>query len=197
MEWSQLIWYFLVAAVCSFAGYLLGTRRARKLQRRVVQQMNRQSLELLEARSSISRLQVYANKQQRKDRLLKLTLTRLHLANRQLAASREQAATSQRRHLVALSRMRLRALEARETARKATAIARKATFHLRRLEKASPVTQTIEAPEPKSYGNGDPVTVSVVDQAKLDGTAESIVQVSNRDSARFSKLRSSNEATAS
>ena len=79
-------------------------------------------------------------------------------------------------------------------ARKAADIAKTATLHLRRIEEASPVTQTIEAPEPKSYGTGDPVTVSVVDQGRLDGSAEAIAQVSNRDSARLTRLHSSNEA---
>ncbi|MFK7996015.1 MAG: hypothetical protein AB8B87_17895 [Granulosicoccus sp.] len=199
MEWNQLVWFVIAATAIGgiLAGYLAGTRSARKVKRRVQQQMNLQSLELLDAKSTIKQLQASADVQKRKDRLLKLTLTRLQLANKLIAKYRNQQLTSEKKHFIALSRMRLRALEARETARKAASIARKATFHLQRLEKASPITQTIEAPEPKSYGNSDPVTVSVVDQALLDGTGESVAQVSNRDSARLTKLLSSNEATAS
>jgi hypothetical protein len=69
-------------------------------------------------------------------------------------------------------------------------------IHLKRLERASSVTQTIEVPSPKSYGIGQAVTVSVVDQARPGGSSETIKPVSNRDSARLTKLRSSNEATA-
>ena len=86
--------------------------------------------------------------------------------------------------------MRLHAVESRETAHRAAALARKATLHLRRLEQASPITQTIEAHEPKSYGTGEPVTVSVVDQTHLDGCVEAIAKVSNRDSDRLVKLLS-------
>ncbi|MFK8082617.1 MAG: hypothetical protein AB8B97_20250 [Granulosicoccus sp.] len=196
MEWNQLVWYFLAILGGIAAGYSLGTRNARKMRRRVVQQMNAQSMELLDARQEINHLKAYASRQQRKDNLLKLTLAKLQQANKLVAETRNQLGVSNKKHFVALSRMRLRALEARQTARKAAVIARKAMLHLQRLEKSSPITQTIEAPEPKSYGNSDPVTVSVVDQAHLDGTAESIAQVSNRDSARLTKLHSSNEATA-
>ncbi|MFK7860482.1 MAG: hypothetical protein AB8B64_16805 [Granulosicoccus sp.] len=196
MEWNQLIWYFIATAVGVGAGYTLGTRSGRKMKRRVVQQMNVQALDLLDARSEITQLAGYAAKQKRKDKLLKLTLTKLQQANKAVAASKAELETANKKHFVAISRMRMHALEARETARKAAAIARKATLHLRRLEKSSPITQTIEAPEPKSYGKSDSVTVSVVDQAHLDGSAESMAQVSNRDSARLSKLHSSNEATA-
>lgn len=200
MEWNHLVWYFVAAMgamTCACLGYAAGTRSARKFKRRTAQQLNSQALQLLEANTKINQLTAYADKQQRKDRLLKLTLAKLQKANKLIEKSCQQQTTNDKKHFIALSRMRLRALEARQTARKAAAIARKATFHLQRLEKASPVTQTIEAPEPKSYGNSDPVTVSVVDQARLDGgSAGSVAQVSNRDSARLTKLHSSNEATA-
>jgi len=196
MEWNQFVWYFLAALAGVGTGYAVGTRNARKMQRRVVQQMNAQSLELLDAKADINKLRAYAAKQKRKDNLLKLTLAKLQQANKLVSESRQQLEASKKQHFIALSRMRLHALEARQTARRAADIARKAMSHLQRLEKSSPVTQTIEAPEPKSYGNSEPVTVSVVDQAHIDGSAEAIAQVSNRDSARLTKLHSSNEATA-
>jgi len=194
MEWNQLVWYFLTALSGIVVGYLVGTKAARKVKRRAVQQMNKQSLELLDAKSTANQLQANADEGQRKDRLLKLTLAKLQQANKQSDFLRQQQVSNGKKHFVAISRMRLRALEARETARRAATIARKATLHLQRLEQASPVTQTIEAPEPKSYGNSDPVTVSVVDQAHLESNTNSIAQVSNRDSARLTKLHSSNEA---
>ncbi len=197
MEWSQLIGYLLIALSGIFAGYCIGMRQARKVRKRIVQQLNAQSLELLDVKAERNQLQDYARKQERKDRLLKLTLTRLQQANQTIEAHARQTAARDKKHFIELSRMRMRAVQARESGRKALDIARRATVHLKRLEQASPVMQTIKAPEPKSYGNGDPVTVSVVDQARLDGTAPAISTVSNRDSARLTKLHSSNEATAS
>ena len=196
MEWNQLVLFTLFLLGGALVGYLFATRHARRMKKRVMQQMNAQSLELLDAKASISQLKEYASSQSRKDNLLKLTLTRLQKTNRTIGLLQRQKELADKKHFMELSHMRMRAVEARETARKAAAIARKAMLHLQRLEKASPVTQTIEAPEPKSYGKSDPVTVSVVDQARLDGSAEAIAQVSNRDSARLTKLRSSNEATA-
>lgn len=196
MEWSQLVWYLLTALFSIYAGFLLGSRRARKVKKRVVQQLNIQSLELLDVKAERNQLKTYTQQHHRKDRLLKLTLTRLQQANSTIKALVRQQELSDKRHFIEHSHMRMCAVQARETARKAVALAKRTGLHLQRLEKASPVMQTIEAPEPKSYGKSDPVTVSVVDQALLDGTAPSISQVSNRDSARLTKLHSSNEAKA-
>ena len=196
MEWNQLVLYTLLLLGGALVGYLFATRHARRMKKRVVQQMNAQSLELLDAKASINQLKEHAASQSRKDNLLKLTLTRLQKTNRTIGLLQRHKEASDKKHFRELSHMRMRAVEARETARKAAAIAGKAMLHLKRLEKVSPVTQTIEAPEPKSYGKSEPVTVSVVDQARLDGSAEAVAQVSNRDSARLTKLRSSNEATA-
>ena len=196
MEWNQLVLYTLLLLGGALVGYFFATRHARRMKKRVVQQMNVQSLELLDAKASISQLKEYAASQSRKDNLLKLTLTRLQKSNRTIGLLQQHKEAADKKHFMELSNMRMRAVEARETARKAATIARKAMLHLKRLEKASPVTQTIEAPEPKSYGKSEPVTVSVVDQARLDGSAQAVAQVSNRDSARLTKLRSSNEATA-
>ena len=196
MEWNQLVLYTLLLLGGALVGYFFATRHARRMKKRVVQQMNVQSLELLDAKASISQLKEHAASQSRKDNLLKLTLTRLQKTNRTIGLLQRHREVADKKHFRELSNMRMRAVEARETAQKAATIARKAMLHLKRLEKASPVTQTIEAPEPKSYGKSEPVTVSVVDQARLDGSAEAVAQVSNRDSARLTKLRSSNEATA-
>lgn len=194
MEWNEYIWYVLAAAGGIFLGYLVGSRRARRVKKRVRQQLNSQSLDLLDARSQVLQLQDEVSEIPRKDRLIQLALSELKVAEENVAELQRTQAKQEKRHFLELSRMRLHAVEARDMARKAADIAKTATLHLRRIEEASPVTQTIEAPEPKSYGTGDPVTVSVVDQGRLDGSAEAIAQVSNRDSARLTRLHSSNEA---
>ncbi len=196
MEWIDLIPSLLVGCACLLVGYALGSRRARAIKRRALRDRNAQALELLDARSSLHSLEHYASQQGRKDKLLKMTLRKLQEANARCKAADDLLIAQKKRHYSETSRLRLDAVNAHEAALKAAAIARKATAHLQRLEQACPSVQTIKAPEPKSYGTGDPVTVSVVDQARADTPDDTVIPVSNRDSARLTKLRSSNEANA-
>lgn len=198
MEWISVHPYTpfaLLAILCLFIGYCLGARRARVIKRRVLRDLNSQSLDLLDARSSLQSLEHYASQQERKDNLLKLTLKKLQQAETQCREMKETLARENRKYYVDTARLRLDAVESRESAINAAEVARRATAHLKRLEQASSATQTIVAPEPKSYGAGEPVTVSVVDQARLETPHDSIMPVSNRDSARFTKLQSSNETS--
>lgn len=196
MEWIDLVWYGVMLAAGLLIGYVVGAKRARRVKKRVQLELNVQSLELLDAKSSLNSMLNYLSQHQRKDRLLNLSLRKLQQAQSQVNVLSNSLSVKDNKHFIEQSRLKLQAAEAREVAVKAAAIARKATIHLKRLEEASPATQTIEAPEPKSYGCGDPVTVSVVDQAKLDIANDTVNAVTNRDSARLSKLHSSNEATA-
>lgn len=196
MEWTELLLYFVVAAACSAIGYFAGTRRARRLKKRLMQEHNRRSLDLLEIKKTSAELQAAVDQHAPEGRLLKLSLVRLQQANKEMKLLRQRDEAREKKHFIELSGLRMQAVRAHETAKKATAIAKKATLHLRRIEKASPVTQTIEAHHPKSYGVGESVTVSVVDQTGVDRAADSIVQVTNRDSVRLKNLRSSNEASA-
>ncbi|MFK7856224.1 MAG: hypothetical protein AB8B79_19060 [Granulosicoccus sp.] len=197
MEWNDLIGYAAMLVAGLLLGYALGAKRSRKIKKRVLQQLNIQSLELLDAKSSLSAQENYISQHQRKDRLLKLSLRKLKESQQAVKTLADNQRTQEKKYFIELSRLRLSAVESREVAIKATAIARKATVHLKRLEEASPITQTIEAPEPKSYGSGEAVTVSVVDQARIDAPNDAVNPVSNRDSAKLTKLQSSNEATAS
>lgn len=196
MEWNNLVSYIALALIAIVLGYAIGLRHARRIKRRALQQLNSQSLELLETKTRLSELHSVAREQPRRERLLKLTMTKLQQANQHVKVLERQQEIRDRHAFIALSKMRLKAVQSHERAVKVSEIARRATIHLKRLELASPVTQTIKAPEPKSYGSGDPVTVSVVDQGRLDGTAEPLSAVSNRDSAQLTKMHSSNEATA-
>ncbi len=191
-----MLWYPLVCIGSLLIGYLLGAKRARKVKRRAVQQLNVQSLELLDVKASLNSLRRASGQQARKDKLLKLALTKLKQANVRAQTLGTILENLDKKQYIERAKLKLTAVEATEKADRATAIARQATAHLKRLEQASPITQTIEAPEPKSYGCGDPITVSVVDQPRADFPIDTPSLVSNRDSERLTKLRSSNEATA-
>lgn len=195
-EWSDLIIYIALATAGVGVGYLVGTSHSRRVQKRVLQKMNEQSLELLDAKGRLAKLDKFVIERSRRKRLQRLTLAKLQQANRDIKMLMRQQAARDKKAFIELSKMRMKAVQARESAVRATAIARKATVHLKRLELASPATQTIEAHPAKSYGSAEPVTVSVVDQGRLDGSADSVATVSNRDSVRLSRLHSSNEATA-
>ncbi|MBX2881268.1 MAG: hypothetical protein KTR32_15100 [Granulosicoccus sp.] len=196
MDSIGIVLTITVAAFIGILGYAIGIRNARIVSKRMTQRLNAQSLELLDVKASLSEIQETTRNQPRRERLLQLVLSRLQTANRHIKALKTQQQARDKAAFVELAKLRLKAVESQEKAERLAQIARTATIHLKRLEQASPVTQTIDAPEPKSYGNGEPVKVSVVDQNRLDGTAEPLTKVSNRDSARLSKLHSSNEASA-
>lgn len=191
-----MLWYLLVCLSSLVIGYLLGARRARKAKRRAVQQLNVQSLELLDVKASLNALRRSSSQLPRKDKLLKLALSKLKQSNLRAQTLSTVLENLEKKQYIERAKLKLLAVEAIEKANRAAAIARRATAHLKQLEQASPVTQTIEAPEPKSYGCGEPVTVSVVDQPRADFPVDTPSLVSNRDSERLTKLRSSNEATA-
>ena len=84
-------------------------------------------------------------------------------------------------------------VESKQRAKRAALAARNASFRLRLLEKALPQMQTITAPEPKSYGQGEAVTVSVVDKHAPVAKREQANALSHRDLHRLAALKSSNE----
>jgi len=196
MEWTDVLWYLLIGMGSLVLGYSLGSRRARKTKKRALQQMNAQSLELLDVKASLNAFRQSAGQQLRKDKVLKLALRKLQRSDMRSRKLGTLLVQHNKKYYIDIAKLKLQAVKANEKAVRATTIARQATAHLKRLEQASPVTQTIKAPEPKSYGSGDPVTVSVVDQARLTAACDAPTAVSNRDSDRLTKLRSSNEAIA-
>jgi len=125
--------------------------------------------------------------------LLKLTLTKLKNCNQEIADLNNELSDVERKHFIELSRLNMTAVESDQKAKYADEIARDANFKLRLLEKALPQLQTITAPEPKSYGQGEAVTVSVVDRHNPSTQHEQANKVSNRDIHRLTGLRSSNE----
>jgi len=156
-------------------------------------ELNQQSLDMLDVKSEHAKLSKFLGQSNRKDRLLKLTLKQLTEANQRANMLQQRVDHIEKQHYIKASRLRLLATQASEKARRASLIAARATSHLKRLEKSLPHTQTINAPPPKSYGQAAAVPVKVVDQHSPDVQHDSIMRVTNRDSARFTRMRSSNE----
>jgi len=190
----------VLIAVCALTlitgliiGYQIGARRGRDRRRALQQELNHQSLELLDARGDHKRLVRFLGAAKRKDRLLKLTLIKLKSSNALVRTLRKQFKDAERRHYIETSRLNMSLMESRQRVKQATEVAKEACFRLRLLEKALPQLPTITAPEPKSYGHGEAVTVSVVDQHTPGARQEQVSQVGNRDLQRLTNLEPSNE----
>lgn len=189
----NLLWLALYVIAALLIGYFIGSRHSRKQQRDLQRELNQQSLDMLDVKSEHSKLRKFLGQTQRKDRLLKLTLKQLKDANQRANLLQKRLNHIEKQHYIKTSRLRLLATHASDKARRATKIAARATSHLKQLEKNLPAKQTINAPPPKSYGQAAAVPVHVVDQHPPEAQKDAIMRVSNRDSARFTRLRSSNE----
>lgn len=148
---------------------------------------------MLEVKSDHAKLSKFLGQSNRKDRLLKLTLKQLSEANQRADMLQQRVEHIEKQHYIKTSRLRLLATQASDKARRASLIAARATSHMKRLEKSLPPTQTINAPPPKSYGQAAAVPVKVVDQHSREAQHDSVMRVTNRDSARFTRMQSSNE----
>jgi len=189
---TNLIILALCVVAAAIVGYLLGARQSRSQKKELLRELNKQSLDMLDVKSKHSKLSKFLGQSKRKDRLLRHTLKELKAANQRAELYSTRLARIEKQHFIKSSRLRLLATQATEKARRATKIANTATAQLKKIEKAVP-TQTINAPPPKSYGQGAAVPVRVVDQQSPEAQIQSAVRVSNRDSARFTRMRSSNE----
>lgn len=174
-------------------GYVIGSRHSRNQKRDLKRELNKQSLDMLDVKSKHASLSKLVGQAERKDRLLKLALTQLTKANTRVNSLQRKLDNAEKQHYTKLLRLRLVATQSVIKARRARKIAAVAISHAKRLETTVPPTQTINAPPPKSYGQAAAVPVKVVDQHSPDVVQDAIVRVSNRDSSRFARLRSSNE----
>lgn len=197
---NNLLWLALYLIAALLIGYAIGSRHSRKQQREMLRDYNRQSLDMLDVKTDHAKLSKFLGQSKRKDRLLKLTLKQLKEANQNSRLLQGRLADIEKQHYIKSSRLRLLATHATDKARiastkarKATTLAVHATSRLKQLEKNLPSTQTINAPPPKSYGQAAAVPVRVVDQHQPEAQNNSVSRVSNRDSARFTRLRPSNE----
>lgn len=175
-------------------GAFIASRLARRTRRTLERDLARRELDLLDARA-IARADG-DGPQDRSRAVLELALRKLQLAQHRIARLDGVLNAQERRHESRLRTLAADAGRARRQARSAVRIARTAAAHLKRLEAASKVTQTITARDPKSYGAGDAHTVSVVDQQTLEARRQVAARVSHRDSARLATLRPSNESAA-
>ncbi len=190
---SNLYLVMLAMGFGLIIGYLFGGKSARRQRRKLQQELNQQSLAYLDIKSALTALEKRRDQFDRKDRLLKHSLEKLSAAEKEKATFDAALRAQERKHYTESTRLQVAAAEARQQATRAADIAGSATRQLKRLEKLSINTQTIHAPEPKSYGLGDHVKVSVVDQHVPSVTKETVSRVSNRDSAKLTRLHSSNE----
>lgn len=177
---------------CSI-GFFIGSNRSRNEKRDLQRELNQKSLDMLDVKAEHAKLSKLIGQSNRKDRLLKHTLKELTEAKNTSRNLKQQVQLLEKQHYIKSARLRLVATKAVLKARKASQIYARATTHLKRLEECLPATQTINAPPPKSYGQAAAVPVKVVDQHSPEAQQEAIVRMSNRDSARFTRLQSSNE----
>lgn len=178
-------------------GSVIGSRHSRRARHALQLELNQCNLSLLDSRSEFASLSRTQAQQPRKDRLLVFVMKRLKSRERQQKQHFELLQREKNRNFAREARLKLALIEAQESGNRARSIATRAMAHLRRLEGKLPQTQTIRCPTPKSYGTGEAVTVSVVDQHNADARKDAVTRVSNRDSARLAGLRSSNEGRRS
>lgn len=218
-----MLWhYILIGLVCLLAGFWLGGRHGRRVKRIAMRELNTNSLDMLETKSKFSGMESQHADYQNKEKLLQLTLQQLKSASDKAKISSAQAVKSNeqvvdsdakvkklQQDLVNLNKQqnlnqaflkltaqksRKLAVQAHLRAVKATSLARKATTQLKRLENVITARQSLNTLAPNAYGAGDQVILSVVDQPRLGTGEEMLKQVSNGDSARLTKLRSSIES---
>ena len=184
----------LAGILCGYVcGYVVGSRHSGKQKHALQHALNEQSLDMLDLKTEHTNLSKSIGQFERKDRLLKLSLSQLSSANAQVQTLQKRLDSIEKQHYIETLRLRLVATESVIKARRARKIAALATKHAKRFEAALPNTQTINAPPPKSYGQAAAVPVKVVDQHSPDALHDSMVRVSHRDSSLFAKLPSSNE----
>jgi predicted flap endonuclease-1-like 5' DNA nuclease len=183
----------LYALIALALGYAIGSRRSRSHRRELQKQLNSKSIEALDSKAELNKVVKYLGKGQRKDKLLKLTLSKLQKSEDRAEMLARRLEHVEKQHYIKTSRLRLVATHASDKAKRATEIAAKASSRLKQIEKYLPASQTINAPPPKSYGQANSVPVKVVDQMAPEQKTESVARMSNWDKLRFKRLRSSNE----
>jgi len=196
MEETTTVWVAgcaLALFIGLLAGYQIGARKAKRRRRELQQSLSALSVDLLDVRTENRELTRFLGAAERKDRLLKLALNKLKVSNGSLKTFEKREQELERQHFIERSRLNMTAIESKQQAKVAADVARKASFRLRLLERALPQLQTITAPEPKSYGQGEPVMVSVVDQQPKAAKHDQANAVTNRDLHRLSAMQPSNE----
>lgn len=195
-----MFWQFLIIGLISLLfGFWLGGKRGRTVKRECLNELNTKSLEMLEIKSQARTLKEEAVEADRKERMLQMTLKQLH---KQLRESKEQVRsmrqlmiTQGKKQYIDESYLRVKAIKSHEKAIKATSLARKATEQLKRWEAAVPAIQALKQTNDELTERDTQSMIDVLDNRRVSGTQDVVRRVSNRDSRKLAKLKSSNEAS--
>ena len=191
-----MFWQFLIIGLISLLfGFWLGGKRGRKVKRDSLNELNTKSLEMLEFKSRMKTLKEEAAEADRKERMLQMTLKQLHESKEQVRTMRQLMITQGKKQYIDESYLRLKAIKSHENAIKATSLARKATAQLKRWESAVPAIQAMKQTNDELIERNTRSTVDVFDNRRVNGAHDVVRRVSNRDSRRLAKLKSSNEAS--
>ena len=157
-----------IALLCLAIGLRAGSAIARRRCRALSRELADRELALLDARRAIADATRAAALEGRRSAALRLALERAGLARSRVRTVERTLEAERRRHLRELADARLELVRSRDTARRAAALARRATSRLRR-------------------------PMRVPDPAGPPGRRDAVTRVSERDSARLSRLVPSNE----
>ena len=134
----------LTAIAGALLGHLIGNKRTRKQRRQLQHDLNQQSLQMLDIKADLTKLEKRRDQFARKDRVLKLTLKKLAVVTELTNKLKVDTQTQERQHFMQMSRLRVAAAESRQQAQRAAKIATIATAQLKKLE--AHYTQTVNAP---------------------------------------------------
>lgn len=197
MEWNQLMWYALIAAGALTLGYLIGTRRARSMKKRMIQQLNSQSLDLLDAKALTNEYDAYVVKQEGKNKLLENCLAELAKETELVTTLQAQLTEQKDKHFAEQHSLRAQAVNAVKIAKRATHVAREATQRLKQQENAADDNAAV-ADTAESRFKSPAIAVSVVDNTSSEDVITNIASASSRrDSTRNDKLGNGSEASMS
>jgi len=194
-ECIEVLWHYVIIALsCLFVGYWLGGIRGKIVRRNSLRELNSQSLELLEAKKSYSVKTNRAEEFARQERLLKLALSQAKQSSEQLKQLHKKMETQTKKLHVDRSYLRLKASQSHDRAVMAANIARKATQELKKLELAAVAKQRSTRLSKHTASSSNLRSAAEFRQRNLNAYTDVVRRVSNRDSARLAKLKSSNEA---
>ncbi len=191
-----MFWQFLIIGLISLLfGFWLGGKRGRTVKREALNELNTKSLEMLEFKSRVNALKEEAAEADRKERMLQMTLKQLQESKEQVRSMRQLMITQGKKQYIDESYLRMKAIKSHEKAIKATSLARKATEQLKRWEAAVPAIQAMKQTNDELIEQDAQRTADVFDNRRVNGAHDVVRRVSNRDSRRLAKLKSSNEAS--
>jgi len=164
------------------------------VRRNSLRELNTQSLELLEAKKSYSIKTNRAEEFARQQRLLKLALSQARQSSERFKQLHKKMETLVKKQHVDRSFLRLKAAQSHDKAVKAASIARKATQDLKKLELAVVAKRRSPRLSKHTADSNNPRSEAGFRQRNLNAYNDVVRRVSNKDSARLAKLKSSNEA---